>query len=80
MNSKKSFELGMYNDEQPKNVEHVEINNIAQGIADHCMEIMYDSVDWQIADQPFDGDDYNNLHSRVMKKAIEIMFLQTQNK
>jgi hypothetical protein len=55
MNSKKSFELGMYN-------------------------IMYDSVDWQIADQPFDGDDYNNLHSRVMKKAIEIMFLQTQNK
>jgi hypothetical protein len=44
------------------------------------MEIMYDSVDWQIADQPFDGDDYNNLHSRVMKKAIEIMFLQTQNK
>ena len=30
MNSKKSFELGMYNDEQPKNVEHVEINDIAQ--------------------------------------------------
>ena len=80
MNSKKSFELGMYNDEQPKNVEHVEINDIAQGIADHCMEIMYDSIDWQIADQPFDGDDYNNLHGRVMKKDIEIMFLQTQNK
>ena len=51
-----------------------EIDLIAQGVADHCMEIMYDTVDWQLGDQPLDGDDFNELHSYVMKKAIEKMF------
>ena len=27
-----------------------EIDSIAQGVADHCWEILYDSVAWQIAD------------------------------
>ena len=53
-----------------------EIDLIAQGVADHCKEIMYDSVEWQIADQPVEGDDYNNLHSMVMNKAIEYLYKQ----
>ena len=53
-----------------------ELDLIAQGVADHCKEIMYDSVDWQLADQPLDGDDYNNLHSMVMNKAIEYLYKQ----
>ena len=53
-----------------------EIDLIAQGVADHCLEIMYDSVDWQIADQPVEGDDYNDLHSMVMDKAIEYLYKQ----
>ena len=36
-----------------------EIDLIAQGVADHCKEIMYDTVEWQIADQPVEGDDFN---------------------
>ena len=51
-----------------------EIDLIAQGVADHCKEIMYDTVEWQIADQPVEGDDYNNLHSMVMDKAIEHLY------
>ena len=51
-----------------------EIDLIAQGVADHCMEIMYDTVDWQLGDIPLDGDDFNELHSYVMNKAIENMF------
>jgi hypothetical protein len=51
-----------------------EIDLIAQGVADHCMEIMYDTVEWQLGDQPLDGDDFNELHSYVMKKAVENMF------
>jgi hypothetical protein len=42
-----------------------EIDLIAQGVSDHCMEIMYDTVDWQLGDQPLDGDDFNELHSYV---------------
>ena len=51
-----------------------EIDLIAQGVADHCKEIMYDTVEWQIAEQPVNGDEYNELHSYVMKKAVENMF------
>jgi len=57
-----------------------EIDEIAQGIADVTKEIMYDSIDWQIADQPVDGDDYNDLHSYVMSKAIEYMYISMNKK
>ena len=57
-----------------------EIDDIAQGIADVTKEIMYDSIDWQISDQPVEGDEYNELHSYVMAKAIEYMYLQTKYK
>lgn len=53
-----------------------EIDEIAQGVADITKEIMYESVEWQIADQPVNGDDYNELHSYVMNKAIEILYKQ----
>jgi len=56
-----------------------EINDIAQGIADMTKEIMYDSIEWQIADQPVNGDEYNELHSYVMSKAIEILYKQNTN-
>ena len=51
-----------------------EIDLIAQGVADALLEIMYDTVEWQLGDQPLNGDDFNELHSYVMKKAIENMF------
>ena len=57
-----------------------EIDDIAQGIADVTKEIMYDSIDWQISDQPVEGDEYNDLHSYVMNKAIEYMYKQNTNK
>lgn len=53
-----------------------EIDSIAQGIADVTKELMHDSIDWQIADQPVDGDDYNDLHAYVMNKAIEYLYKQ----
>ena len=53
-----------------------ELDLIAQGVADHCREIMHDTVEWQIADQPVNGDDYNELHSYVMDKAIEKMAME----
>ena len=56
-----------------------EIDSIAQGVADHCWEILYDSVAWQIADQPVNGDDYNDLHNYVMNKAIEYLYKQNCN-
>jgi hypothetical protein len=55
-----------------------EIDEIAQGIADVTKEIMCDSIDWQIADQPVEGDEYNDLHSYVMSKAIEYMYLSQE--
>ena len=56
------------------------MKEIEQGIADVTKEIMYDSIDWQIADQPVEGDEYNDLHSYVMSKAIEYMYISTNKK
>jgi hypothetical protein len=56
-----------------------EIDDIAQGVADMTKEIMYDSIEWQIADQPVNGDEHNELHSYVMSKAIEILYKQNTN-
>ena len=55
-----------------------ELNTIAKGIADITLELMEDSVDWQLEDFPQDGDDYDAIHSAVMTKAIEYMYLQTK--
>ena len=58
-----------------------ELDNIARGVADVTKEVMYDSIDWQLSDYPQDGDMYNEIHSHVMKRAIEMMYheLNTNN-
>jgi thiamine biosynthesis protein ThiC len=55
-----------------------ELNEIAQGIAEVTMELMYDSIDWQLADFKQDGDDYNAIHSAVMQQAIDYMYWSTR--
>ena len=53
-----------------------ELDEIAQGVADVTMELMYDSVDWQLADFDQDGDEYNAIHGEVMFRAIEKMWFE----
>ena len=55
------------------------LDEIARGIADVTLEILEDSIDWQLADFPQDGDEYSAIHASVMQKAIEYMYLQTKN-
>lgn len=54
-----------------------ELDEIAQGVADVTMELMYDSVDWQLSDFEQDGDDYNAIHAYVMNLAIAKMYEET---
>ena len=61
-----------------KNMEN-KLEEIAQGVADVTLELMRDSVDWQIADFPQDGDEYSAIHSNVLQLAIEKMYLQTKH-
>ena len=51
-----------------------ELDDITEGIADVTMELMYDSIDWQLADFDQEGDDYNAIHGEVMFRAIEKMY------
>lgn len=55
-----------------------ELNDIAQGIADVTRELMYDSVDWQLDYSEASGNNYNEIHSYVMGKAIELLYEQTE--
>ena len=52
------------------------IDDIAQGVADVTLELMEDSVEWQIADQPVEGDAYFELKDYVISKAIELLYKQ----
>ena len=54
-----------------------ELDLIAQGVADHMMEIIDDSVDWQLADIPLDGDDYQKMKEYVINVALNKL-LQTK--
>tara|TARA_R110002020_G_scaffold464688_1_gene685577 strand:- start:184 stop:381 length:198 start_codon:yes stop_codon:yes gene_type:complete len=47
-----------------------ELDMIAQGVADHIKEIIEDSVDWQLADQPLEGDDYMEMKEYVINVAL----------
>jgi hypothetical protein len=47
-----------------------ELDLIAQGVADHMKEIIEDSVDWQLADQPLEGDDYQEMKEYVINVAL----------
>ena len=53
-----------------------EIDDIAQGVADVTLELMQDSVEWQIADKPVEGDAYFELKDYVISKAIELLYKQ----
>jgi len=55
------------------------LNEIAQGVADVTMELMYDSVDWQLSEYEADGENYDAIHAKKKQKAIEYMYLQTKN-
>tara|TARA_R110000803_G_scaffold49819_1_gene103623 strand:+ start:219 stop:404 length:186 start_codon:yes stop_codon:yes gene_type:complete len=55
-----------------------QLDDIAQGVAEVTLELMNDSVDWQIGDFNLDGDDYEDLHEYVLTLAIKKMYLQNQ--
>ena len=55
------------------------IDEIAQGVADVTLELMENSIDWQLADFPQDGDEYSAIHSNVLQLAIKKMYLQTKH-
>ena len=49
-----------------------EIDEIAERIAEITLQLIVDSVDWQIADQDLDGDEYSELHDYLVSESIEI--------
>lgn len=51
-----------------------QLDEIAQGVADVTLELMNDSVDWQIADYEADGDEYSAIHTQVIQMAISKMY------
>jgi len=51
-----------------------ELDEIAQGIADVTKELMEDSIDWQLAVFPQDGNEYVAINRQVMAKPKEIIY------
>ncbi len=53
------------------------LNDIAEGVADVVLELMEDTVDWQLEDFEQDGEDYDAIHSKVLMLAIKKMYEST---
>jgi hypothetical protein len=53
-----------------------ELDLIAQGVADHMIEIIEDSVDWQMSEVKLEGDAYNEAKQYVINVALNKL-LQT---
>jgi len=49
------------------------INEIALRVSEVTLELMRDTVDWELSDINASGDDYNVIHTRVMYLAIKQM-------
>jgi len=47
-----------------------ELDLIAQGVADHMIEIIEDSVDWQMSEVKLEGDAYNEAKQYVINVAL----------
>lgn len=47
-----------------------QLDEIAQGVADHVKEIIEDSIDWAISEVPLDGDDFQKYKKRVFNVAL----------
>ena len=54
-----------------------ELDLHAEAIANHIQEIIEDSVDWQLADIPLEGDDYQEMKEYVINVALNKL-LQTK--
>ena len=52
------------------------LNKIAENTAIISSEIMMDNIEWQTADVTMIGDNYNNLNSEIMKRALKLMIKQ----
>ena len=51
-----------------------QMNEVASGVADVTLELMEDSVDWQIAEFEASGDTYDAIRREVIEMAVSKMY------
>ena len=51
-----------------------QMNEVASGVADVTLELMEDSVDWQIAEFESSGDIHNAIRREVIEMAVSKMY------
>ena len=51
-----------------------QMNEVASGVADVTLELMEDSVDWQIAEWEASGDTHDAIRREVIEMAVSKMY------
>lgn len=49
------------------------LNELADNTAIMSREVMMGSIEWQTADVSMIGDEYNDLNSEIMRRALNLM-------
>jgi len=60
--------------------QNKKIQEIADNVASITLELMDDSIDWQLENYSADGDDYDAIHAEVMFHAVEKMYMSTKRR
>jgi hypothetical protein len=57
-----------------------ELSSIVSAIAEGTREAIYNDIDWEISEYDAEGDEYNEIHSYLMKQVITKMYKDLQTK
>ena len=56
-----------------------ELQKLAKNVANVTREIIYENTEWMLSGYEQDeSQDYNDIHSYVMKEAIKILYKQNK--
>lgn len=56
------------------------LNELAENTAIMAGMSMMDNIEWQTADVTMIGDNYSNLNSEIMKRALKLMIKQCEQR
>jgi hypothetical protein len=57
-----------------------ELSGIVSTIAEGTRKAIYNDIDWEISEYDAEGDEYNAIHSYLMKQVITKMYKDLQTK
>ena len=60
-------------------MKNSDIKQIAEGLAVQWRQSMEESIEWQLSDSPYEGEQLYAIHAKVMNQTIRLIHEQNLN-